>query len=312
MRWAGASARPDFTGVRSRNDVHRTVRRQWRAQAFHDQQPTRSATSASLDEHIGRLFAVIGAARPCAISTWPTSTSRRPEALTFVGTLAGENRGTISNVHRASSGIVSGGSQTGVGAGGLVGQNSGVIASSSSAATVSVGDSNSTTASNIAGGLVATNLGTITGSSASGNVSGGAFSRSAGWWARTSSTSARDRSHRRSRAAMSPSAPRASRAAWPERATARSWPARRPVLSPAAATACSADSSARFSFAKRPRRDSANSTASRRGHQHRAEQHRRRLRRPDERHHPELDRIRSGQRHQRAAISAGSSASISA
>ncbi len=93
----------------------------------------------------------------------------------ILGLVAGENRGTISNVH-ILSGSVSSGSQTGVIAGGLVGQNKGVIASSSSAATVSVGDSNSTTASNTAGGLVATNLGTITDSSASGNVSGGAFS----------------------------------------------------------------------------------------------------------------------------------------
>jgi filamentous hemagglutinin family protein len=96
-------------------------------------------------------------------------------SITLVGALAGENRGTISNVH-VLSGSVSGGSQFGIAAGGLVGQNRGLIASSSSAANVSVGDSDSNTASNIAGGLVATNLGTITDSSASGNVSGGAFS----------------------------------------------------------------------------------------------------------------------------------------
>ena len=94
---------------------------------------------------------------------------------TFIGALAGENRGTVSNVH-VLSGSVSGGSQTGVAVGGLVGQNSGVIASSSSASIVGVGNSSSTTATNIAGGLVATNLGTISDSSASGNVSGGAFS----------------------------------------------------------------------------------------------------------------------------------------
>ncbi|HEY7664818.1 MAG TPA: filamentous hemagglutinin N-terminal domain-containing protein, partial [Xanthobacteraceae bacterium] len=94
---------------------------------------------------------------------------------TFVAALAGENRGTVSDVH-VLSGTVSGGSQIGVAAGGLVGQNKGVIENSSSAAAVSVGDSNSSTAFNIAGGLVATNLGTITGSSASGSVSGGAFS----------------------------------------------------------------------------------------------------------------------------------------
>ena len=57
---------------------------------------------------------------------------------TFIGALAGENRGTVSNVH-ALSGSVSGGSQTGVAVGGLVGQNIGVIANSSSAVTVSVG-----------------------------------------------------------------------------------------------------------------------------------------------------------------------------
>jgi hypothetical protein len=94
---------------------------------------------------------------------------------TLIGALAGENRGTISNVH-VLSGTVSGGSQIGVAVGGLVGQNSGLIASSSSAAAVSVGASNSATGSNIAGGLVAINLGTITGSSAGGSISGGAFS----------------------------------------------------------------------------------------------------------------------------------------
>jgi filamentous hemagglutinin family protein len=93
----------------------------------------------------------------------------------FVAALAGENRGTISNVH-VLSGTINGGSQTGVGAGGLVAQNKGLIKDSSSAANVSVGNSNSPGSLNVAGGLVATNLGTITGSSASGNVTGGAFS----------------------------------------------------------------------------------------------------------------------------------------
>jgi subtilisin family serine protease len=98
---------------------------------------------------------------------------------TILGVVAGENRGTISNVH-VQSGTVSGGSLTGVIAGGLVGQNKGLIEGSSSAASVSVGDANSLAAMNIAGGLVGTNLGTITGSSASGNVSGGAFSTAGG------------------------------------------------------------------------------------------------------------------------------------
>ena len=47
----------------------------------------------------------------------------------FVGTVAGENRGTISNVH-VLSGTVSGGIQNGVIAGGLVGQNEGLITKS--------------------------------------------------------------------------------------------------------------------------------------------------------------------------------------
>jgi filamentous hemagglutinin family protein len=98
-----------------------------------------------------------------------------------VGTLAGTNAGQIINVSVSQpnsqvSGFVNGLGIVGVGAGGLVGQNAGVIADSGSAATISVGDSSSTTASNIAGGLVATNLGTITGSSTSGDVTGGAFS----------------------------------------------------------------------------------------------------------------------------------------
>jgi filamentous hemagglutinin family protein len=93
-------------------------------------------------------------------------------SLMFVGVVAGENRGTISNVH-VLSGTVNGGSQSGVGAGGLVAQNKGLIEDSSSAANVSVGNANAAIAFNVAGGLVGINLGSITNSSASGNVSGG-------------------------------------------------------------------------------------------------------------------------------------------
>jgi filamentous hemagglutinin family protein len=95
--------------------------------------------------------------------------------LIFLGPVAGENRGTISNVH-VLSGTVNGGSQSGVGAGGLVAQNKGLIEDSSSAANVSVGNSNSAIAFNVAGGLVGINLGSITGSSASGSVTGGTAS----------------------------------------------------------------------------------------------------------------------------------------
>src|SRR6266516_3315008 len=96
-------------------------------------------------------------------------------SLIFVAPLAGENRGTISNV-QVLSGTVNGGAQSGVAAGGLVAQNKGLIQNSTSAANVSVGNSNSMIAFNVAGGLVGTNLGTITGSSASGNVAGGTAS----------------------------------------------------------------------------------------------------------------------------------------
>ena len=157
---------------------------------------------------------------------------------TFIGALAGENRGTVSNVH-ALSGSVSGGSQTGVAVGGLVGQNG-----SARRPSRRVGDHPPRTAA-------AVHLGLSVGER---QRERRRFSWSAGWWARTSSTSARDRSHRRSRAAASPSVTRVSRGAWPERATAQSWPARRSVLSPAAATACSADSSARSASRTAPAR----------------------------------------------------------
>src|SRR5262249_27884805 len=87
-------------------------------------------------------------------------------SLMFVAPLAGENRGTISNV-QVLSGTVSGGSQSGA-AGGLVAQNKGLIENSSSAANVSVG-SNGT-----GGGLVGFNLGIIQNAFASGSVTGAA------------------------------------------------------------------------------------------------------------------------------------------
>src|SRR5256886_2884129 len=81
----------------------------------------------------------------------------------FLGTLAGENHGTISNVH-ILSGTVAGGSQTGVVAGGLVAKNEGLIENSSSAANVSVG------ANSIVGGFAGLNGGTILLSTSSGAV----------------------------------------------------------------------------------------------------------------------------------------------
>ena len=90
----------------------------------------------------------------------------------FVGALASENRGTISDVH-VLSGNVNGEAYASIIAGGLVGQNSGVIQQSSAAAAVSVGKSDTLTALSIAGGLAGANRGAITRSSASGAVSVG-------------------------------------------------------------------------------------------------------------------------------------------
>lgn len=85
-----------------------------------------------------------------------------------LGALAGENRGTISNVH-VLNGTAGNESQTGISAGGLVGLNYGLIQQSGSAANVSGGPLSSV------GGLVGQNLtgSTIKNSYALGNVTGG-------------------------------------------------------------------------------------------------------------------------------------------
>jgi filamentous hemagglutinin family protein len=97
--------------------------------------------------------------------------------LYFLGAVAGDNSGTISNVH-VLSGNLNGSTFTGIGAGGLVGQNegTGVVSGSSANVMVTVGDAPDASNLNFAAGLVASNLGSITNSSATGNVSGGAFS----------------------------------------------------------------------------------------------------------------------------------------
>ena len=104
----------------------------------------------------------------------------------FLGILAGQNTGTISNVH--VSGTVSGGSYKGLQAGGLVGVNAGTInnntstvagtiTQSSSSASVTLGDGGNCTTfncgpgNNLAGGLVGFNPGTITQSWASSSAS---------------------------------------------------------------------------------------------------------------------------------------------
>jgi filamentous hemagglutinin family protein len=97
----------------------------------------------------------------------------------FVAPLAGENRGTIDNVHVLSGTVgVSSTSLTGVLAGGLVGQNKGAITNSVSAANVTVRNGG-VGGTNVAGGLVGINVGSIASSSASGTILGG-FNSSVG------------------------------------------------------------------------------------------------------------------------------------
>src|SRR5262249_9177836 len=80
----------------------------------------------------------------------------------FLGTVAGDSSGTISNV-AVLSGSVNGLSFQGIGAGGLVGQNesTGVITGSSANVTVSVGNTVDQSQLNMAGALFAVNLGTV-------------------------------------------------------------------------------------------------------------------------------------------------------
>jgi filamentous hemagglutinin family protein len=106
----------------------------------------------------------------------------------FVGVLAGQNAGSISGVTITNSTITSSPGLSGVGAGGLVGQNGifgpggafGTIASSQAAVNVTLGNAVSLSQMNVAGGLVGSNPGTITGSSASGDIIVGANSSAGG------------------------------------------------------------------------------------------------------------------------------------
>jgi filamentous hemagglutinin family protein len=103
--------------------------------------------------------------------------------LLIIGPVAGQNNGTISNVNVLSlqgNSTVNGGAHSAILAGGLAGQNLGIVTGSSANVAVTVGDASDLNHVNIAGGLVASNFGAITGSSASGTVSGGAFSFAGG------------------------------------------------------------------------------------------------------------------------------------
>jgi filamentous hemagglutinin family protein len=152
------------------------------------------APTASGVDNIG-LFGAIGATGTVRnLNLTDFAVSANPNVSgpgQFVGVLAGQNAGTISNVNVTNS-TVTGLNMTGVIAGGLVGQNgifgpgiqqvAGSISNSSATGvTVTVGDGCSGDCSggfNIAGGLVGSNAAgsTITGSYATGAVSGGAAS----------------------------------------------------------------------------------------------------------------------------------------
>ena len=161
-----------------------------------------NSTGAS-DNNIG-MFGAIGSpgvVQNLFLSNF-TVTANSPGQ--FIGTLAGSNAGTISNVN-ASGGTVSGGNLQGITAGGLVGQNGilfnnnnseanvrplGAVASTSSAGTiqnstasvaVTVGDGCSGDCSggmNVAGGLAGSNVAnsTISNSYAGRPVTGGSNS----------------------------------------------------------------------------------------------------------------------------------------
>jgi hypothetical protein len=130
------------------------------------------------------LFATIGPSgivRNLTLDQVSVTANRSVKGGQFVGTLAGQNAGLISNV------LVTNGSPvdtvlSGIIAGGLVGQNGifndggvrrGTILASSAAVNVTVGDGASGGQANYAGGLVGVNPGIINGSSASGIISSG-------------------------------------------------------------------------------------------------------------------------------------------
>ena len=96
----------------------------------------------------------------------------------WMGSLAGQNTGTITNV-TVSGGSVNGGAVTNLIAGGLVGQNNATITLSSAGVKVTVGDGTSD-GLNLVGGLAGANLGAITYSTAGGDVGGGLYSLAGG------------------------------------------------------------------------------------------------------------------------------------
>jgi filamentous hemagglutinin family protein len=147
------------------------------------------------------LFGVIGATgvvRNLNIANASiTADPNTPPPGQFIGVVAGTNAGTISNVSVLSGSVSNGTKNSGIIAGGLVGQNGlvgpnpslGTITLSTSAANVTVGNASGGSSGNSAGGLVGDNPGTITLSSASGNVSGGANSNIGGLIGRNESGS---------------------------------------------------------------------------------------------------------------------------
>src|SRR5262244_394687 len=118
-------------------------------------------TIASTTQNVG-LFGTIASAGEVRNLNLTNVTVNSSVNLQVVGTLAGTNAGTISNVS-ASGAVSSTGANSAVG--GLVGANAGSIRDSSASVAVSSAGANSAV-----GGLVGANAGSITDSSASGAV----------------------------------------------------------------------------------------------------------------------------------------------
>jgi len=129
-------------------------------------------TLSSSSSPVG-LFGFIGATGTVRNLNLANVSATATGGPALIGTLAGENDGTILNV--SVTGTVNGAaSLSGILAGGLVGRNDGTIMQSSAAVNVSVGNAGGL--GTIAGGLAGANVGTISRSQASGTVTGGSDS----------------------------------------------------------------------------------------------------------------------------------------
>ena len=108
-----------FTGYAPGTTFTGTVRRQWRPRP---RNYTISDLNLSSSSSPVALFPFVESGATVRNLNLANVNITGTGSSTILGVVAGENRGTISNVH-SLSGTVSSGSQTGVIAGGLVGQN---------------------------------------------------------------------------------------------------------------------------------------------------------------------------------------------